>query len=179
MTAEPSESTDTRAALRRDVDLLGRLLGETLQDQGGSRLFKAVEGVRAAAKSAREGGPADRELLSGLLADLPVDEAVPVARAFSHFLTLANIAEQYHRIRRRRARQAEGQPPQRGSLDDGMGRLIAGGVSPEKLHEAVLGLEIGLVMTAHPTEVVRRTLLHKHGRIAELLAEKDLSLIHI
>ena len=173
MTAEPSESTDTRAALRRDVDHLGRLLGETLRDQGGPRLFKAVEGVRAAAKSAREGGPADRELLSGLLADLPVDEAVPVARAFSHFLTLANIAEQYHRIRRRRARQADGQPPQRGSLDDGMGRLIAGGVSPEKLHEAVLGLEIGLVMTAHPTEVVRRTLLHKHGRIAELLAEND------
>ncbi|MFT5587076.1 MAG: phosphoenolpyruvate carboxylase [Cognaticolwellia sp.] len=170
-----SELNDTRAPLRRDVDLLGRLLGETLRDQGGPRLFEAVERVRAAAKSAREGGPADREALSGLLADLPVDEAVPVARAFSHFLTLANIAEQHHRIRRRQAHQAEGQAPQRGSLDDGMGRLLAGGVSPETLREVVLGLDIGLVMTAHPTEVVRRTLLHKHGRIASLLAENDRS----
>ena len=168
-----TDNTDTRASLRRDVDLLGRLLGETLKDQGGPHLFDAVERVRAAAKSAREGGQSDREALSGLLADMAVEEAVPVARAFSHFLTLANIAEQYHRIRRRRARQADGQPPQRGSLDDGMGRLLAGGVTPEKLREAVLGLEIGLVMTAHPTEVVRRTLLHKHGRIAELLAEND------
>ena len=168
-----SDSTDTQAALRRDVDLLGRLLGETLKDQGGPHLFDAVERVRAAAKSAREGGSSDRQALSGLLSDLAVDDAVPVARAFSHFLTLANIAEQHHRIRRRRARQGDGQPPQRGSLDDGMGRLIAGGISPEALREAVHGLEIGLVMTAHPTEVVRRTLLHKHGRIAELLAEND------
>ena len=105
---------------------------------------------------------------------MPVDEVLPVARAFSHFLNLANIAEQHHRIRRRRAyQQSPDLPPQRGSCEETFGRLIAAGLTPAELLDAVCALEIELVLTAHPTEIVRRTLLQKYDRIARALAEKD------
>ena len=82
--------------LDSDIHLLGDLLGETLRRQEGEELYEMVERVRALAKS-------DFDELAALLAGRPTDEALPVARAFSHFLTLANIAEQHHRVRRRRA----------------------------------------------------------------------------
>ena len=100
---------------------------------------------------------------------MPVDDALPMARAFTHFLNLANIAEQHHRIRRRRAYQRDPQaPPQRGSCEEAFARLIAGGITPDRLHEAVCALRIELVLTAHPTEVARRTLVaeiqpHRRG----------------
>ena len=96
------------------------------------------------------------------------------ARAFAHFLNLANVAEQHHRIRRRRAylREADARP-QRGSVEETFARLVAGGVAPERLHEAVSTLHIELVLTAHPTEVSRRTLIHKYNRIAALLTQRE------
>ena len=108
-----------------------------------------------------------------MLEQLPVDAAIPLARAFTHFLNLANVAEQHHRIRRRRAYLRDpGSPPQRGSCDETFARLVARGVSPTAVHEAVCALQIELVLTAHPTEVSRRTLIHKYNRIAELLADR-------
>ena len=105
---------------------------------------------------------------------MPVDAAIPLARAFTHFLNLANVAEQHHRVRRRRAYLRDpGSRPQRGSSEETFGRLVAGGVAPAALHEAVCALEIELVLTAHPTEVSRRTLIQKHNRVAMLLAEGD------
>jgi phosphoenolpyruvate carboxylase len=98
---------------------------------------------------------------------------VAVGRAFEHFLTFANIAEQHHRIRRRRDYEAEGSPPQRGSMAEGLARLRAAGVSADDLHAAVCDLRIELVLTAHPTQVIRRTLLQRHRRIAELLGAMD------
>ena len=89
-------------ALRDDVRLLGEVLGETLRRQESHALYETVERVRALSKSARAGNQDDFGALTGILERMPIDEALPVARAFSHFLTLANIAEQYHRIRRRR-----------------------------------------------------------------------------
>src|SRR5204863_2349235 len=95
---------DPHDALRDDVRLLGELLGETLRAHEGVELFDRVERVRALAKEARSQHDVDRLAdLSRLLDDLPLSAALPVARAFAHFLTLANIAEQPHRIRRRRA----------------------------------------------------------------------------
>src|SRR6185295_4896513 len=105
---------------------------------------------------------------------LPVESATPLARAFAHFLNLANVAEQHHRIRRRRAYLADpASRPQAGSCQETFERLVAAGIAPGELFEAVCTLRIELVLTAHPTEVSRRTLIHKYNRIAALLADRD------
>jgi phosphoenolpyruvate carboxylase len=170
---------DPHRPLRDDVRLLGELLGETLRAQEGQALFETVERVRTLAKHARaaaSGDERDFRTLAEVLGGLPVAAAMPVARAFSHFLNLANIAEQHHRIRRRRAYQRDAtRPPQRGSCEEAFGRLLASGVTPEDLFQAVCRLRIELVLTAHPTEITRRTLLQKYNRIAEALATRDRS----
>jgi phosphoenolpyruvate carboxylase len=169
-----SAATDPHKPLRDDVRLLGELLGQAIRAREGDRCFALVERVRALAKSGRAGASNDFDTLAAELGAMPVDEVLPVARAFSQFLNLANIAEQHHRIRRRRAyQQAPDRPPQRGSCEETFGRLIAAGLSAEQLRDAVCSLEIELVLTAHPTEIVRRTLLQKYHRIARALAEKD------
>jgi phosphoenolpyruvate carboxylase len=161
------------APLHADVRLLGELLGATLREQEGDALFETVERVRALAKDARAGRVARGEL-TRTLQGLSVSESLTVARAFAHFLGLANIAEQHHRIRRRRDYlRAPDQAPQRGSLAESFPRLRAAGVSPDALRAAVESLHVELVITAHPTEVVRRTVRRTQQRIAELLAERD------
>jgi len=165
---------DPHKPLREDVRLLGELLGTTLRAQEGDQLFQTVERVRALAKSARTGRDEDFDELAAELARLPIDSALPVARAFAHFLNLANIAEQHHRIRRRRFYQRDpAASPQRGSCDETFPRLLAEGLTPDRLHEAVCALDIELVLTAHPTEVSRRTLVQKYNRIANALATLD------
>ncbi len=165
---------DPHKALRDDVRLLGELLGETLQLRGEPGLFETVERVRTLAREARRGDDRDFRQLALLLALLPVESALPLARAFAHFLNLANVAEQHHRIRRRRAYLREpNAPPQRGSCEETFARLVAGGVAPDQLHDAVRALRVELVLTAHPTEVSRRTLIHKYNRIAALLSQRE------
>lgn len=165
---------DPHKRLRQDVRLLGELLGDTLRTHAGDGVFERVEHVRALAKVARAGDDRDFAQLASVLGDLPVDAAIPLARAFTHFLNLANVAEQHHRIRRRRAYlQDAGAKPQRGSCAETFARLIESGVPPERLYEAVCSLRVELVLTAHPTEVSRRTLIHKYNRIAALLDQRD------
>ncbi|MEO8258350.1 MAG: phosphoenolpyruvate carboxylase [Acidobacteriota bacterium] len=169
--------TDPNKALRDDVRLLGDLFGDALQDQAGAALFELVEGARALAKRAHTGSdPAAFEELADRLSHLPLESAVPIARAFAQFLTLANIAEQHHRVRRRRDyARARDHHPQPGSCADAFGRWRAAGLSADALAAAVQSLRIELVLTAHPTEVVRRTLLQMHRRIADLLGVRDRS----
>jgi phosphoenolpyruvate carboxylase len=168
MTADPHKP------LRDDVRLLGDLLGETLTQASGELLLQRVERVRRLAKDARAGHDESFRTLATELAQLPSREALPLARAFSHFLNLANIAEQHHRIRRRREYERDpGAAPQRGSCADGFAQLLADGLSPDALYDAVCALRIELVLTAHPTEVARRTLVQKYNRIAALLAQRD------
>jgi phosphoenolpyruvate carboxylase len=166
---------DPDAPLRADVHLLGELLGETIREREGDAVFETVERVRRLSRSARQGqAEAFETLRADVLGDLSTEDALPVARAFAHFLTLANIAEQHHRIRRRRQYLANPDAAaQPGSLDETFGRLVAGGVAPSALSHAVGGLSIGLVLTAHPTEVSRRTILLKHNRLAAALADRD------
>lgn len=169
-----TDVSDPHQPLRDDVRLLGELLGDTLRAREGDALFRAVEEVRQLAKRARSGEGDELATLAAVLAALPVGFALPVARAFAHFLTLANIAEQHHRIRRRRAYERDPTAtPQRASCDEVFGRLIDAGVTAEELSAALAATRIELVLTAHPTEVVRRTLRQKHQRIAELLARGD------
>ena len=170
----PPANPDPHAALRRDVHDLGAMLGDTLREQVGEGLFDNVERVRNLAKNARAGNEGDFRELEDLLRGLPVDETLNISRAFAHFLTLANVAEQHHRVRRRRVyRRNPEAAPQQGSFDETFRRLLDEGVSPDALHHTICRLYIECVLTAHPTEVVRRTLLRKHNRIAALLARRD------
>ncbi len=166
--------SDPHERLRDDVRLLGGFLGETLRQREGAALYEIVERVRALSKSGRAGSDRDLDALAELLRGIPVESAVPIARAFSHFLTLANIAEQHHRVRRRRAYLRDpGAAPQRGSCEETFARLLQRGVSSDALHAATTSLRVELVLTAHPTAITRRTLIQKHLRIAEALARQD------
>src|SRR5204863_5254905 len=121
-------------------------------------LFDRVEQVRGLAKSARDDDE-DFDRLADLLGEMPIALALPVARAFAQFLNLANIAEQHHRVRRRRdhARDPNGRP-QRASCAESFARLRGSGVPAPDLARALGSMRIELVLTAHPTAIVRRTL---------------------
>jgi phosphoenolpyruvate carboxylase len=168
---------DSHKPLRDDVRLLGELLGDALIRQEGEALYQRVERVRACAKHARrraaEGTDDPFRDLAQELGGMPIEAAVPVARAFSQFLNLANVAEQYHRIRRRRAYQRDPHArPQPASLEETLARL-ASTVPPAQLRDTILRMRIELVMTAHPTEMMRRTLQLKYQAVAEALAALD------
>jgi phosphoenolpyruvate carboxylase len=171
-----TEHLDPHAPLREDVRMLGELVGQTVALQEGRLRYDLVERVRLLSKAARHGDADAWTELRRVLADVTPQDALVVARAFAHFLSLANIAEQYHRIRRRRAwlRKPLG-APQPGSLDEAFPRFLAAGIPATQLRQTVCDLRIELVLTAHPTEINRRTLLHKHNRVAELLAVLDRS----
>jgi phosphoenolpyruvate carboxylase len=152
---------------------LGDLLGEALRIHAGQDVLDSVEQVRAMAKAVRSRERDMREL-AATLQGLPAGRVLPLARAFAHFLNLANVAEQHHRIRRRRQyRRDPDSRPQRGSCEEAFRRLAEAGIPPEHLHDALCQLRIELVLTAHPTEVSRRTLIHKYNRIARHLGERD------
>ncbi|HEY2936801.1 MAG TPA: phosphoenolpyruvate carboxylase [Gaiellaceae bacterium] len=160
------------SALRANVRLLGELLGAVLVEQEGKWLLELEERVRALSRAGREGDAAAAAELTGAVAELPLEQQALVLRAFALYFQLANIAEQHHRLRRRRQYEHEGRAP-RESLADAFAQLEQAGVSDEELRAAVARLSVELVLTAHPTEATRRTVLAKHRRIAALLHELD------
>jgi phosphoenolpyruvate carboxylase len=159
------------ARLREEVHLLGELLGDTISNQLGEAFLAKIELIRQGSKAGRKGSSAGEQQLRENLAALSDDELLPVARAFNQFLNLANIAEQYHRIRRRRPDEA--QPFDDRVLAELLQRLVAGGHKPEQLARQLGRVDIELVLTAHPTEVARRTLIQKYDAIAAQLAALD------
>jgi phosphoenolpyruvate carboxylase len=163
MAVRADESTD--APLRRDVRLLGDLLGRVLVEQEDESLLDDVERVRGLARAARAGAPHDD--LAAAVAELPLERQASVLRAFATYFQLANVAEQEHRIRRRRA-YAHEERVRDESLAASFARLEA--VPAGELERRVSLL---LVLTAHPTEAVRRTVLTAHMRVGALLAELD------
>ncbi len=158
--------------LREDVSLLGRLVGEMLSDQLGTSFFELLEEVRRCAIARREGEPDKLRNLSALLGDLPVERALDLVRAFSSYFQLVNLAEQVHRIRRRREHQAADSGPQPGGLLDCLTRLREGGVDSAQLREVLGRLKFEPVFTAHPTEATRKTMLEKEQRIVRALVER-------
>ena len=159
------------ARLREDVHQLGELLGNTISAQRGTVFLDKIERIRKGAKAARRGSAAGAEQLSASLEQLADDELLPVARAFNQFLNLANIAEQYHRIRRRAPDEPE--PFESRVLPELLQRLLASGHGVDALARQFGRLDIELVLTAHPTEVARRTLIQKYDAIAAQLAAGD------
>ncbi len=164
---------DPFEALRRDISALGHLLGDTLVEQEGPALLELEESIRALAKERRKRGrrgPAAARMRAAIEA-LDASTAEKVARAFTHYFQLVNLAEQHHRARRRRdyAREGTAQP---GSLAEEIGKL-AERVPYERFAEVLARTNIELVFTAHPSEAQRRTVLDKHRRIAQLLARRE------
>ena len=158
------------SSLRGNVSFLGRLLGDTVAAAEGQPFLDLVEQIRRLSKSAREGSAAAREELQSVLRNLGNEQLVPVARAFSQFLNLANIADQHHNV----SREADPLLSASHSLASGIGELLAEGIAPAAVADAVRELRIELVLTAHPTEITRRTLIHKHGEIGRCLAQLEL-----
>lgn len=162
---------DIDARLREDVHLLGELLGNTIREQRGAEFLDKIERIRKGAKAGRRGSAEGAEQLTSSVDGLAEDELLPVARAFNQFLNLANIAEQYQLIRRRDDSQP--QPFEARVLPELLDRLKGAGQTPEALARQLGKLEIELVLTAHPTEVARRTLIQKYDAIAAQLAALD------
>ncbi|WP_258912010.1 phosphoenolpyruvate carboxylase [Pseudomonas putida] len=160
--------TDIDVRLREDVHVLGELLGETIRQQHGDAFLQKIEDIRHSAKADRRG---PGEQLTSTLADLAEEDLLPVARAFNQFLNLANMAEQYQLIRRRDAGQPE--PFEARVLPELLARLKQAGHSNDALARQLAKLDIQLVLTAHPTEVARRTLIQKYDAIAGQLAAQD------
>ncbi|MGB5368233.1 MAG: phosphoenolpyruvate carboxylase [Polyangiales bacterium] len=169
-------------ALRVDVRVLGDLLGEVLRQQAGPDVYETVERIREQGKALREPDASDRDpILAELYAiveALPPEIVGEVVRAFSLFLTLANTAEQRHRVRERRTaemRAARGVvvEPRLDSCSDAIGRMIDAGIDPARVHEAASTQHVEFVLTAHPTQVVRRTLLQRYNRMADSLRDGD------
>lgn len=159
--------------LRADIYRLGQYLGAVIREQSGEDTFKQIEQIRRLAKQSRLGDEQAARRLHEILLTLSPEQMWITARAFGHFLNLANVAEQYHRIRRRRFHERSRQHhPQKGSLTAFFSEMSLK-LGKKTLFEAVKTLDIELVLTAHPTEVMRRALISKYHRIAEALAKLD------
>ena len=160
--------------LRNNIHLLGDLLGKLLKYREGQDLFNKIETIRGLAKQAHEGSSSAAQQLVEFLQQLTTKEMLVVVRAFSHFLNLANIAENIHRIRRARAYQRNPQAlEQPGSIAASFADLVNSRVSKDKIYQTALALNIDLVLTAHPTEVTRRTVMQKYDKIATTLLALD------
>jgi len=171
----PSQPTaDKDAPLREDIRLLGRLLGNVLREQEGETVFQVVETIRqTAVRFRRESDAQSGTELDKLLKKLTRDQTISVVRAFSYFSHLANIAEDQHHNRRRRAHLLAGSTPQQGSVAYALSRLDDAGVSGAAVRGFFKNALISPVLTAHPTEVQRKSILDAEREIARLLAERD------
>jgi phosphoenolpyruvate carboxylase len=162
--------------LHDDVRWLAASLGRVIRRLEGEPTFQAVEGLRKACRARRRGDP-DARSLDSLLAEveaLPIERAAVIARAFTLFFLLINTAEQVHRVRRARAyRTVDNEEPQPASARWAMRALHANGHGAAEVERAMLALDVRPVLTAHPTESTRRTLLALQARVADLLLARE------
>ncbi len=160
------------APLREDIRLLGRVLGEVIGEQAGADVLDLVESTRVQAFSIRR-SETDRRGLAERLAGLDVRSATHVIRAFSHFSLLANLAEDMHHERRRRHHRRAGSPPQRGSLAATFELLDGAGLDPDVVARRLTGALVCPVVTAHPTEVRRKTIFQVQRHVGDLIRQRD------
>ncbi|WP_370981082.1 phosphoenolpyruvate carboxylase [Agaribacterium sp. ZY112] len=153
-------------SLRDNVRVLGELLGQTISEHEGPELFNAVEEIRNISKQLADAHEVDYQPLVDSLTQLKDQDILPLARAFTQFLNLTNIAEQHYNCR------AKIQPEDtlRGIIKE-----LGDDYSNDELTKAISELKINLVLTAHPTEVSRRTLIRKFNALQSSLDELDRS----
>ncbi|MFA6014601.1 MAG: phosphoenolpyruvate carboxylase [Gallionellaceae bacterium] len=170
----PADLSSKDVPLREDIRLLGRILGDTLREQEGAENFDIIENVRRAAVRFRKTqDDHDSDQLEAMLDNLSPDQTLAVVRAFSYFSQLSNIAEDLHHNRRRRAHLKAGSPPQQGSVQCALDRVKDKNVDFATLQAFFDKAIISPVLTAHPTEVQRKSILNCQLIISSLLAERD------
>ncbi|GAA5193422.1 phosphoenolpyruvate carboxylase [Ferrimonas gelatinilytica] len=162
---------DMYAQLRANVHLLGSVLGETIFAEQGEEFLNRIEAVRKLSKASRNGDDDARGQMLAMLAELPDHELVPFASAFNQFLNLANIAEQHHSISRNCDELVCVPDP----VEQLLNRLLKGKakLEPQHIQAELEKLDIDLVLTAHPTEITRRTLIKKYTHLIDCLSEKE------
>ncbi len=165
--------SDKDQPLIDDIRLLGRILGDVIREQEGVAAYELVEQVRKLSVAFRR--DADQEAdraLKKLLKSLSGDQTVSVIRAFTYFSHLANLAEDRHHIRRRAVHERAGDT-QEGSIEVALSRLRWAGIAPKTISQTLAGSYVAPVLTAHPTEVQRKSILDAERDIAQLLAARD------
>ncbi|MFT3664545.1 MAG: phosphoenolpyruvate carboxylase [Piscinibacter sp.] len=171
--AAAADAADKNRPLVEDIRLLGRILGDTIREQEGKEAFDLVERVRQLSVAYRLKSDAQAgRALDRLLKNLSNDQTVSVIRAFSYFSHLANIAEDRHHVRRREHHEHAGHL-QEGSLAMSFERLAAADIRADEIVRMLRHAYISPVLTAHPTEVQRQSILGAERAIAELIGARD------
>ncbi len=169
-----SHANEKDLPLLDDIRLLGRLLGDVIHDQEGEAVFAVVERIRLLSiRFHRDDDMAARDELADLLNNLSREQTNLVVRAFSYFSHLANIAEDQHRLRRARAHALAGAPPRPGSFAHAVARADELGIERQAIADFIKRARISPVLTAHPTEVQRKSILDRQWQIARLLDVRD------
>jgi phosphoenolpyruvate carboxylase len=173
-------ATDKDLPLKEDTRLLGRVLGEVLKAQTGEEGFARIESIRQTAVKLRRAAPGEaaahvKDELAALLNPLPIAHVLEVIRAFSYFSHFANLAEDVHQTRRRRAHALAGSASQPGSVAHAFERLAEAGIPSQKIRAFFADALVVPVLTAHPTEVQRKSILDCEGEIVRLLKWRDRS----
>ncbi len=172
--AETAKRTkDNERPLVEDIRLLGRILGDVIREQEGVDAYELIEKIRTLSVAFRR--DADQEAdkaLKKLLKGLSGDQTVSVIRAFTYFSHLANLAEDRHHIRRRVIHERAGDT-QEGSIEVAMSRLRWAGIAPKAISQTLAQSFVSPVLTAHPTEVQRKSILDAERAIAQLLTQRD------
>lgn len=163
----------SRRSLSDDIYLLAGTLGDILRESGGEQAFDNTEAARATAKAFRGGDLEAGIELDTLVQGFSDEEAESLVRAFTNYFQLINLAEDSERIRRIRSREASDDVPRRGSLREAIALLAQRGVDADGVTALLSRAQIRLVLTAHPTEARRRTVIAKLARIFKVLRELD------
>ncbi|MEU1999018.1 phosphoenolpyruvate carboxylase [Nocardia gamkensis] len=159
---------DAIRPLRDDIRFLGGVLGDTIRDHEGPEVFDLIERVRIEAFRVRR-EEVERSAVAEMLDGVDIAVALPLIRAFSYFVLLANLAEDIQRDRRRAAHEAAGEPPQDSSLAATYRKLDAAALDGSRVAELLADALVSPVITAHPTETRRRTVFDAQARITELM----------
>ncbi len=169
------EVNDSSLPLRRDVKMLGNILGDILVYHGGMELFEKVEKIRVMCKTLRnENDPETYTDLKTEIAELSAPMRRNIIRAFSVYFHLINAAEQNHRIRRRRDYLLQSDTStQPDSIEAAILSLKDNFISSELMQNVINTISLELVITAHPTEATKRSILEIQKRIADILKSLD------
>jgi phosphoenolpyruvate carboxylase len=173
-TPSPLETDNKDAPLRYDIRLLGRILGDTIRAQDGGQTFELVERIRQTAlRFHRDADDDARQELQAIIENLPTTQAIRIIRAFGHFSHLSNIAEDQHHVRRTRAHSMLKAAPRRGTLSYALALVKRAGVTRDRLQAFFDGALCVPVLTAHPTEIRRKSTIDREIEIANLLDRRD------
>ncbi|MGY0196017.1 phosphoenolpyruvate carboxylase [Leptothrix sp. BB-4] len=168
-----ADAAEKNRPLVEDIRLLGRILGDTIREQEGQDAYDLIERVRQLSVAFRLKQDATAgKALDRLLKNLTIDQTVSVIRAFSYFSHLANIAEDRHHVRRREVHERAGHL-QEGSLAMTFDRLAEADIRADQIAKTLQHAYISPVLTAHPTEVQRKSILDAERAVAELIGARD------